>query len=272
MAVVREMADSGATQREIAVKAATVQGCVSQALAVLRGAPDLADAVSAGEIGLKRAYRALKARRTEGAREATPGAPPVSRPPEPPAAVSAAAGWTAPKYLTVAEVAAVLRISKSTAYQLVSTGEIRSIRVSRIIRIPEPAVRDYLGGQAVTLAGGTADAGERLHRAGHDARAMPLGDPGDWIRIAARAGASAEEIAEAGGVPAGHVRQVLNTNGAHERLCEAGQAAQAMPLGDPGGWIRIAALAGATAEEIAEAGRVPAGHVRRVLDANGAQR
>jgi hypothetical protein len=39
-------------QQQIAVKAATQQRCVAQALAVLRGAPDLADAVSAGEMGL----------------------------------------------------------------------------------------------------------------------------------------------------------------------------------------------------------------------------
>jgi len=42
--------------------------------------------------------------------------------------------------------------------------------------------------------------------------------------------------------------------------------------GDPDDWIRIAARAGATAEEIAEAGRDPASHIRTVLDANGTQR
>ncbi len=62
--------------------------------------------------------------------------------------------------------------------------------------------------------GRTVDAGDRLRRAGHAARTMPLGDPDGWIRIAARAGATAEEIAEAGRVPAGHVRQVLGVNGA----------------------------------------------------------
>jgi hypothetical protein len=59
---------------------------------------------------------------------------------------------------------------------------------------------------------------------------------------------------------------------AGEQLREAGQAARAMPLGGPDDWIRLAARAGATAEEIAEAGRVPASHVRTVLDADGAQR
>ena len=59
---------------------------------------------------------------------------------------------------------------------------------------------------------------------------------------------------------------------AGEQLREAGQAARIMPLGDPDDWIRLAARAGATAEEIAEAGRVPVDHVRTVLDADGARR
>jgi hypothetical protein len=62
--------------------------------------------------------------------------------------------------------------------------------------------------------GRTVDAAEQRRRAGHAARAMPLGDPDDWIRIAARAGATAEEIAEAGRVPASHVRTVLDADGA----------------------------------------------------------
>jgi hypothetical protein len=76
--------------------------------------------------------------------------------------------------------------------------------------IPRPAVRDYRDGQVTSQAAGTAD--ERLRKAGHAARIMPLGDPNDWIRIAARAGARAEEIAEAGGVPAGHVCSVFDAN------------------------------------------------------------
>ena len=61
--------------------------------------------------------------------------------------------------------------------------------------------------------GRTVDAGEQLREAGHAARTMPLGDPDLWIRIAARTGATAEEIAEAGRVPPGHVRQVLSAKG-----------------------------------------------------------
>ena len=62
--------------------------------------------------------------------------------------------------------------------------------------------------------GRSMDAGEQLLRAGHAARAMPLGDPDDWIRLAARAGVTAEEIAEAGRVPVDHVRTVLDADGA----------------------------------------------------------
>ena len=58
------------------------------------------------------------------------------------------------------------------------------------------------------------DAGEQLREAGHAARAMPLGDPDDWIRLAARAGATAEEIAKAGRVPVDRVRTVLDGDGA----------------------------------------------------------
>jgi hypothetical protein len=67
---------------------------------------------------------------------------------------------------------------------------------------------------ATVQAAGTVDAGEQLRQAGHAARTMPLGDPDLWIRIAARAGATAEEIAEAGRVPASHVRAVLDADGA----------------------------------------------------------
>lgn len=70
------------------------------------------------------------------------------------------------------------------------------------------------GESSTVQAAGAVDAGERLRQAGQAARAMPLGDPDDWIRIAARAGATADEIAAAGRVPAGHVRDVLDANGA----------------------------------------------------------
>jgi excisionase family DNA binding protein len=48
------------------------------------------------------------------------------------------------KFLTVAEVAAVMRVSKMTVYRLVHGGELPAIRVGRSFRIPEQAVHDYL--------------------------------------------------------------------------------------------------------------------------------
>ncbi|REE97997.1 helix-turn-helix domain-containing protein [Thermomonospora umbrina] len=48
------------------------------------------------------------------------------------------------RFLTVAEVAAVMRVSKMTVYRLVHSGELPAIRVGRSFRVPEQAVHDYL--------------------------------------------------------------------------------------------------------------------------------
>jgi excisionase family DNA binding protein len=45
---------------------------------------------------------------------------------------------------TVAEVAAMMRVSKMTVYRLVQAGAIQSIRFGRSYRVPQSAVRDYL--------------------------------------------------------------------------------------------------------------------------------
>ena len=47
-------------------------------------------------------------------------------------------------FLTVAEVAALMRVSKMTVYRLVHSGELASVRVGRSFRVPERAVHDYL--------------------------------------------------------------------------------------------------------------------------------
>ncbi|WP_370584126.1 helix-turn-helix domain-containing protein [Ornithinimicrobium cryptoxanthini] len=47
-------------------------------------------------------------------------------------------------FMTVAEVAAVMRVSKMTVYRLVHSGELPSVRVGRSFRVPEQAVTDYL--------------------------------------------------------------------------------------------------------------------------------
>jgi len=48
------------------------------------------------------------------------------------------------KFLTVAEVAAAMRVSKMTVYRLVHSGELPAVRVGRSFRVPEQAVHDYL--------------------------------------------------------------------------------------------------------------------------------
>ena len=49
-------------------------------------------------------------------------------------------------FLTVAEVAAIMRVSKMTVYRLVHSGVLPSVRVGRSFRVPERAVNDYLRG------------------------------------------------------------------------------------------------------------------------------
>ncbi|WP_188941933.1 helix-turn-helix domain-containing protein [Nakamurella endophytica] len=48
------------------------------------------------------------------------------------------------KFLTVAEVAAVMRVSRMTVYRLVHSGELPAHRFGRSFRVPERAVHDYL--------------------------------------------------------------------------------------------------------------------------------
>lgn len=47
-------------------------------------------------------------------------------------------------FMTVAEVAALMRVSKMTVYRLVHSGELPAVRVGRSFRVPEQAVDDYL--------------------------------------------------------------------------------------------------------------------------------
>jgi excisionase family DNA binding protein len=50
------------------------------------------------------------------------------------------------RFLTVAEVAAVMRVSKMTVYRMVHSGELPAVRVGRSFRVPEQAVQAYLKG------------------------------------------------------------------------------------------------------------------------------
>ena len=48
------------------------------------------------------------------------------------------------RFLTVAEVAAVMRVSKMTVYRLVHNGELPAVRVGRSFRVSEEDVNEYL--------------------------------------------------------------------------------------------------------------------------------
>jgi excisionase family DNA binding protein len=48
------------------------------------------------------------------------------------------------RFLTVAEVAELMRVSKMTVYRLVHAGELTAVRVGRSFRVPEHAVHSYL--------------------------------------------------------------------------------------------------------------------------------
>ena len=47
-------------------------------------------------------------------------------------------------FLTVAEVAQLMRVSRMTVYRLVHSGELPAVRVGRSFRVLERAVHDYL--------------------------------------------------------------------------------------------------------------------------------
>jgi excisionase family DNA binding protein len=54
------------------------------------------------------------------------------------------AGFADVRFLTVAEVATVMRVSKMTVYRMVHGGDLPAVRVGRSFRVPEKAVHDYL--------------------------------------------------------------------------------------------------------------------------------
>ena len=47
-------------------------------------------------------------------------------------------------FLTIAEVAEIMRVSKMTVYRLVHAGEMPAVRVGRSFRVHESAVNEYL--------------------------------------------------------------------------------------------------------------------------------
>ena len=51
-------------------------------------------------------------------------------------------------FLTVAEVAGLMRVSKMTVHRMIHSGELTAVRVGRSFRVPAQAVREYLSGSA----------------------------------------------------------------------------------------------------------------------------
>jgi excisionase family DNA binding protein len=79
--------------------------------------------------------------------------------------------WSDVRFLTVYELALMMRISKMSAYRLVRTGELESIRVGRSYRIPEQAVISYMRDAAFTPAGlASLEPGESPAASGPDGR------------------------------------------------------------------------------------------------------
>lgn len=57
---------------------------------------------------------------------------------------------SAPRFMTVSEVAELMRVSKMTVYRLIHSGDMPAIRVGKSFRVPEAAV-------GALIASGLAD-------------------------------------------------------------------------------------------------------------------
>ena len=63
--------------------------------------------------------------------------------------MSAEQNFSNAKFLPVAAVAQVMRVSKMTVYRLVHSGEMPAVRFGRYYRVPEQAEEQYLKGAVV---------------------------------------------------------------------------------------------------------------------------
>jgi excisionase family DNA binding protein len=61
-----------------------------------------------------------------------------------PKARSAASDLSGVKFMTVAEVAAIMRVSKMSVYRLIHSGELEAARFGRSFRVSEADVDAYL--------------------------------------------------------------------------------------------------------------------------------
>lgn len=63
------------------------------------------------------------------------------------------------RYLTVAEVAEVMRVSRMTVYRFVQRGDLPAVRVGRSYRVPADALDAYLAAAEVAPEDGEASGG-----------------------------------------------------------------------------------------------------------------
>lgn len=68
----------------------------------------------------------------------------ANKPPQGASDGSGGAALGGTQFLTVAEVATLMRVSKMTVYRLVHGGELPAVRVGRSFRVHAKAVHDYL--------------------------------------------------------------------------------------------------------------------------------
>lgn len=62
------------------------------------------------------------------------------------------------RFLTVLEVAEVMRVSKMTVYRLLHSGELPGVRVGRSFRVPQDALDSYLRSSATAFVDDEASA------------------------------------------------------------------------------------------------------------------
>jgi hypothetical protein len=126
MVAVRELAGSGASGAEIARETGLPENRISEARTILRLAPDLADVVARGRMGLAMAYRAAVARH----------AGPIDL-----ATVTD---------VTVAQMARLLHVCPDTVYRAIRSGDLETDPTRHPIRIPAAAARAYLATHGAT--------------------------------------------------------------------------------------------------------------------------
>ncbi len=123
---VRELAGSAASGAEIARQTGLPENRICETRTILRLAPDLADVVAAGRMGLTRAYRAAVARHAGPIDLAT-----VTN-------------------VTVAQMARLLHVCPDTVYRAIRSGDLETDPTRHPIRIPADAARAYLAGHGAT--------------------------------------------------------------------------------------------------------------------------